>query len=66
MIEQISPRITHFSWGNIGIEDGGRMKDAKVFPGVRESGIGGRQGQDIFPGYNHRMWKSYWNMVPMK
>jgi hypothetical protein len=34
MIEQkISPRINHFSWGNIEIEDGRRMKDAKVYPG---------------------------------
>ncbi len=28
-----SPRITHFSWGHLEIEDGRSFKDVKLFPG---------------------------------
>ena len=31
--EPISPRISHLSWGNIGVEGHPPFKDAKIFPG---------------------------------
>jgi hypothetical protein len=34
-----SPRISHFAWGQLELEGGGRFKDAKLYPGGAGMGL---------------------------